>query len=203
MSKRVYISADYSEEDGDRDVVNELHKWGDDDLHKVKYVDTAQVVSGSVSDDTDCRACDLKAEFNSQINASSVVIFIIGDKTKSRTAGSLCRRRSEGEDCDCTPYKQNVNGTAKCKIKGDTYTPRPDEDVGRINNYSYIEHEFKQAKKKSKTIIIVYNSLNNQSSWLPDYMKSYEKDAFPFWIKNASNEKVGDYESIKQALGYE
>lgn len=27
MSKRVYISADYSENYGDRDVVNELHKW--------------------------------------------------------------------------------------------------------------------------------------------------------------------------------
>ena len=28
MSKRVYISADYSENDGDRDVINELHTWG-------------------------------------------------------------------------------------------------------------------------------------------------------------------------------
>lgn len=203
MSKRIYISADYSEEDGDRDVVNELHKWGDDDLHKVDYVDTAQVVSGSVSDDPDCRVCDLKAEFNAQINASSAVIFIIGDKTASRIAGSLCRRQREGEGCDCTPYKQNVNGTVKCKIKGRTYTPGPDEDVGRINNYSYIEHEFKQAKKKNKTIIVVYNSLNKQSNWLPDYMKKCEKDAFPFWIKNSNDEEVGDYDSIKSALGYD
>ena len=30
MSKHVYISADYSENDGDRDVVDELHKWGKD-----------------------------------------------------------------------------------------------------------------------------------------------------------------------------
>lgn len=29
MSKRVYISADYSENDGDRDVINELHTWGE------------------------------------------------------------------------------------------------------------------------------------------------------------------------------
>ena len=28
MSKRVYISADYSESNGDRAVVDELHKWG-------------------------------------------------------------------------------------------------------------------------------------------------------------------------------
>lgn len=60
MSKRVYISADYSELNGDREVVDELHKWGNDALHKVDYVDTAEVVSGSVSADPDCRPCDLK-----------------------------------------------------------------------------------------------------------------------------------------------
>ena len=91
MSKRVYISADYSELSGDREVVDELHKWGDDALHKVDYVDTAKVVSGSVSSDPDCRPCDLKKEFNSQINASSAVIIIVGDKTAFRTAGSICR----------------------------------------------------------------------------------------------------------------
>ena len=72
MSKRVYISADYSKDDGDCDVVNELNKWGQDDLHKVDFVDMAKVVSGTVANDEDCRICDLKAEFNRQINASSV-----------------------------------------------------------------------------------------------------------------------------------
>ena len=60
MSKRVYISADYSESNGDRAVVDELHKWGKDKLHKVDYVDTAEVVSGSVSENPDCRPSDLK-----------------------------------------------------------------------------------------------------------------------------------------------
>ena len=72
---------------------------------KVNYVDTAEVVSGSVSDDPDCRACDLKAEFNRQINASSYVIFVIGDKTASRTAGSGCERNKKTQyECTCTPY---------------------------------------------------------------------------------------------------
>lgn len=75
MSKQVYISADYSETDGDREVVEELQKWGKDDLHKVDFIDMSQVASGSVSDEEDCRICDLKAEFNSQINASSAVIW--------------------------------------------------------------------------------------------------------------------------------
>lgn len=62
MNKRVYISADYSESNGDRDIVEELHKWGKDSLHKVNYVDTAEVISGSVAGDPDFRPCDLKKE---------------------------------------------------------------------------------------------------------------------------------------------
>ena len=203
MSKRVYISADYSENDGDRDVINELHTWGKDNKHKVNYVDTAQVVSGSVSDDEDCRPCDLKKEFNAQIRASSAAIFIVGDKTASRTAGSSCKRISEGEGCDCTPYKKNANGSSICKIYGKTSTPGPNDDVGNINSYSYLKHEFMQAKKQNKTIIIVYNSLNKQSKWLPSYMSEYEEDAHPFRKKNDKGKKIGDYQYIKKALGYE
>ena len=203
MSKRVYISADYSEKDGDRSVVDELHSWATDNKHKVEFVDTAQVVSGSVSDGDDCRPCDLKKEFNEQINASSVVIFIIGDKTSSRLAGSSCKRISEGEYCDCTPYKKNSNGATICKIIGITRKPADDEDLGTINSYSYLKHEFEQAKRKNKTIIIVYNSLYHQVEWLPCYMSGYEEDAHPFWKKNEFGDKVGDYQYIKQALGYE
>ncbi len=62
MSKQVYISADYDLSNGDRDVVNELNKWGSDDLHKVDFIDMSKVASGSVSNDDDCRICHLKAE---------------------------------------------------------------------------------------------------------------------------------------------
>lgn len=201
MSKRVYISADYAIENGDRDVVEELHKWGRDNLHKVDYVDTAEVVSGSVSNDPDCRPCDLKKEFNKQINVSSAVIFIIGDKTASRSAGSVCRRHNGEVGCECTPYKQNSKGTSTCKWDV-VSTPGPNDDLGNINTFSYLKHEFLQAKRKEKPIIIVYNSLNKQPSWLPDYMKDYESEAYAFWTKNILGNKVGNYAYIKKALGY-
>lgn len=41
MTKRVYISADYDPNDGDQEVVEELNKWGDDNKHKVNFVDMA------------------------------------------------------------------------------------------------------------------------------------------------------------------
>lgn len=202
MSKRVYISADYAPNDGDQMVVDELRAWGLDNKHKTDFIDTAQVTSGSVSKDEDCRPCDLKKEFNNQINASSAVIFIVGDKTSSRTAGSSCRRLSEGIGCECTPYKQNTKGTLICKWST-TSKADPDGDIGNINNYSYLEHEFRQAVRKNKNIIIVYNSLNNQAEWLPSYMSDYESDAHPFWKKDKYGNKVGDYMYIKAALGYE
>ena len=77
-----------------------------------------------------------------------------------------------------------------------------DDDVGNINAYSYLRHEFEQAKKRKKSIIVVYNSLRKESNWLPSYMDDYESDAQPFWTKNSLGEKVGDYAYIKQVLGY-
>lgn len=201
MSKRVYISADYSPTDGDRDVIDVLHSWSDNRHLVVDYVDTAQVVSGSVSDDCDCRPCDLKAEFNRQINASSTVIFVIGDKTAGRVAGSSCQRMGKQYMCACTPYKQNANGTKRCKHSV-TY-PATGPDIGSINGYSYLEHEFRQAAKRNKNIVIVYNSLYKQTGWLPSYMSDYEDEAQPFWVRNAAGDIVGSYTFIKRVLGYE
>lgn len=202
MSKQVYISADYSQNSGDRDVVEKLTQWGSDDMHKVDFIDMSEVKSGSVANEPDCRICDLKKEFNRQINASSAVIFIVGDKTAIRTAGSSCLRAdNEQIYCWCTPYKQNTNGTKPCKVVS-TVTVGVNDDVGNINSYSYLKHEFEQAKKRNKTIIIVYNSLRKEVNWLPSYMKGYEDIAKPFWRINAWGEKVGDYDYIKEMLGY-
>lgn len=201
MSKQVYISADYDENSGDRDVVELLNKWGSDSLHKVNFIDMSKVASGSVSDEEDCRICDLKAEFNRQINSSSAVIFIVGDKTGSRTAGSECERASKLQfECYCTPYKHNVNGKSQCKISY-AYSDSENINYGYINNGSYLKHEFKQAEKRNKKIIIFYNSERKESNWLPAYMKGYENIAVPFWI-NENGIRKGNYAFLKEALGF-
>ena len=197
----VYISADYSEDDGDREVVDQLNKWGADDYHLLNFADLAAVASGSVSKtNDDCRPCDLKAEFNRQINKSSVVIIVIGNKTKDRTAGRNCSRNEKAQgDCTCTPYKKNVNGAQPCKVP---FTWKTADDVGNINSYSYLRHEFEQAKKKAKTIVIFYNSLNKQTGWLPSYIdKTYGDAAEPFWTRDANGKKVGNYKLLKEKLG--
>lgn len=201
MSKQVYISADYSEFDGDRAVVEKLNRWGSDEFHKVDFIDMSKVASGSVSEDPDCRICDLKDEFNRQINASSAVIIVIGNKTKDRTAGEACRRAGNDQLlCNCTPYKQNTNGTKPCRVANTV--PAGNENVGCINSYSYLRHEFEQAKKRNKKIVVVYNSARYESDWLPAYMREYKATARPFWITDGFGYKVGDYHYIKEALGF-
>ena len=202
MSKQIYISADYSEDFGDRSVVDTLNKWGSDDFHIVNFTDMSKVASGSVSKDPDCRPCDLKKEFNNQINASSAVVFVVGDKTATRTAGSSCSRVFPNQfSYPCTPYKQNTNGSKYCKKYSIPYY-RNESDVNEINSYSYLRHEFEQAKKKNKPIIILYNSTRNESNWLPSYMKGYESYAIPFWTTDLYGRKIGNYKKIKEVLGY-
>jgi len=200
MTKRVYISADYDSDKGDRDVIEVLNKWGEDDFHKVDFVDMAKVASGSVSNYPNCRICDLKREFNRQINASSAAIFIVGDKTASRTAGSACKRM-DGQ-CFCTPYKENIFGIRNCKYDTVEWAD-PNGDIGYINSWSYIEHEFRQAVRSGKKIIIFYNSTRKESNWLPNYMSEYEDIAMPFWTINQNGYRIGNYQLIKKALGYE
>ena len=65
-----------------------------------------------------------------------------------------------------------------------------------------MKHKFKQDEKRNKKIIIVYNSSRKESTWLPSYMKAYEKEARPFWTKNILGDKVGDYSYIKEVLGF-
>lgn len=202
LRKQVYISADYSESDGDKDVVDELNKWGNDDYHRVDFVDMSQVASGSVSKEPDCRICDLKAEFNSQINASSAVIFVVGYMTRYRTAGQSCGRvgKTTQWEAYCTPYKQNTNGTRLCKYV--STVPTTGNNVSSINNYSYLRHEFEQAARQKKNIIILYNSTRYENEWLPSYMSDYKNVARPFWITNYWGQRVGDYSYIKEALGF-
>ena len=202
MKKQIYISADYSETDGDREVVETLNRWGQDNFHLVNFIDMSKVASGSVSEDPDCRICDLKREFNRQINASSAVIFVVGNKTASRTAGSACQRAFKNQfDCYCTPYKQNTNGTKWCKVDI-TSTPGPNDDFGSINSLSYLQHEFEQAKKRNKQIIIVYNSTRKEETWLPAYIDGFQKYAVPFWTINSLGWRAGNYSYIKEVLGF-
>lgn len=114
---------------------------------------------------------------------NQIVDFLMDNVSNLSSARSFANTLgSIKEKVNRTPYKQNTNGTQICKVTS-TKIPGPNDDVGNINNYSYLKHEFKQSSKKEKDIIVVYNSLYKQPAWLPDYLSDYESVAEPFWIK--------------------
>lgn len=156
--------------------------------------------SGSVSNETDCRICDLKAEFNRQINDSSAVIIIVANQTKNRTSGKSCRVNDIQLNCECTPYKQNANGTKPCKVE--TTVSAKGDNIDSINSFSYLQHEFEQDKKKKKDIIVLFNSTRYETNWMPEYMSEYKKRARPFWIVDSNGHKIGDYAYIKEELRF-
>ena len=86
-----------------------------------------------------------------------------------------------------------------CKM---SMLPYSGSDVNPVNTYSYLRHEFEQAQKRGKPIIVIYNSFYKQSIWLPPYMSGYASSAQPFWVRDSLGRKVGNYALIKGALGY-
>ena len=81
--------------------------------------------------------------------------------------------------------------------------PTQNNNVGNINSYSYLRHEFEQAVSRKKDIIIVYNSTRYEHDWLPAYMKGYEDVASLFWTINAIGQRIGNYMYVKKVLGFE
>lgn len=78
--------------------------------------------------------------------------------------------------------------------------PYDNNNICVVNSKSYLQHEFEQAVKCSKKILIFYNSKYKMQNWLPAYMEDYEYIAQPFWTENMWGNKVGNYQYLKQEL---
>jgi hypothetical protein len=138
-----YISTDDSRE---CDVTAALKQWSTDNPHhQVDFIERSEVALRCTG--------ELKQELTRQIDASTVVVIVVGDS----------------------------------------------EELPRNE---YLRHEFEQAKKCRKTILVFYDSLHKKAEWLPHYMKNYDMIARPFWLRDAGEEKMGDYAYIEQVLRY-
>jgi len=207
MGKRVFVSADWKEDDSnprsdDKLVVDRFRKWENDGRLSVKIDCTDDVHDSVVDNLDDCRRCDIKQECGSHINRSSTVIFVVGDKTKTKTAG-VC-------DCDeCSP----VSGNKKlpCKVVWTTVSSDVHTWDGTLYmnemGMSYIKYEITKAAQLGKSIILVYNSVNNMESWIPSWYKTLLNDTslsftelcrVPFWIDERGGQDC--YQDIKEYL---
>ncbi len=164
---KTYIAAEW---DGDKDAVQQLHKWNDGNKWSLSFTDAHKLTQARDSS----LNCSIKSSLATRFNESKNFILIVGSNTKIARSGS-CRY--------CDSYQSS---TFSCK-RG--YS---------INFDSYIEYECKKAIKDGLNIVVLYNAASVDKSKCPDSIKNhgthiamcYYEDGKYYW----------DYQSVKKAL---
>lgn len=167
MSKRVFVSADWKEpfvsHSWDKEVVDRIRKWKNDSRYGIDIICTDDVHK-SVTDNLDCRRCDIKEECGKFINLSSIVIFVVGDNTASKTAGAC-------NGISCSPAYSGQNKVC-CKY---FFPDNFDKLFSKGWSMSYLQYEITTAVLAKKSIVLVYNSVYKQESWIPSWYKNLLK----------------------------
>lgn len=194
MSKRVFVSADWKEpfdsHSWDKEVVDRIRKWKNDNRYGVDIICTDDVHK-SVTENSDCRRCDIKEECRRYINSSSVVVFVVGDNTASKKAGAC-------DSISCSPaYSGQQKSYCKYFLNENFANPFPGS-----REMSYLQYEITTAVLTGKSIVLVYNSVYRQESWIPSWYKSLlrthnvnELCRVAFWKDSAHTQDC--YQDIK------
>lgn len=164
---KTYIAAEW---DGDKDAVEQLHKWNDGNKWSLSFTDAHQVTQARDSS----LNCNIKSSLATRFNESKTFILIVGSNTKTAKSGS-CRY--------CDSYQ--------------SYTVSCNRGYS-VNFDSYIEYECKKAIRDGLNIIVLYNAASVDKSKCPDSIKNngthiamcYYKDGEYYW----------DYQAVKKAL---
>jgi len=186
MSKRVFVSADWKEpfdlHSWDKEVVDRIRKWKYDKRYGVDLICTDDV-HNSVINNADCRRCDIKEECGRYIKCSSIVIFVVGDNTASKKAGAC-------NGISCSPAYSGLQ-------KKDCKSCLPNQ-IFDWEEMSYLEYEITTAFLEKKKIILVFNSVYKQESWIPAWYENYKVNELcrvAFW-KDSKHTK-DCYQDIK------
>lgn len=78
---RTYIAADW---DGDRDVVEQLHKWNDSNYWGLSFPDAHDLQQSRDSS----LPCSIKSSLKKRMDGSKRFVLIVGDATDTVTKGS-------------------------------------------------------------------------------------------------------------------
>lgn len=165
---KTYIAGDW---DGDKDAIDQLHKWNDSDFWSLSFTDAhglTQARDGSLN-------CSIKSSLATRLDASKTFVLIVGSTTKTVKSGS-CQY--------CDSYNSWTGSCAR------GYS---------VDLRSYVEYECEKASRDGLKIVALYNAASIDKSKCPDAVKNtgthtamcYLKDGKYYW----------DYQAVKNALG--
>ena len=164
---RTYIAADW---DGDRDAVEQLHKWNDSNYWRLSFPDAHDLQQSRDSS----LPCSIKSSLKKRMDGSKRFVLIVGDSTNSVTKGS------------CQYCKSYNSWTSSCaRLHG-------------IDYRSYIEYECDMAVQTGIDIVVLYNSARVNLSKCPLSVR-YEKKHIAM-KRCEFGELKWDYYAVKNAL---
>lgn len=165
---KTYVAAEW---DGDKDAVDQLHKWNDSKYWSLSFTDAHDLTQAR----DESLNCSIKTSLGTRLDASKTFILIVGGNTKTVRSGS-CQY--------CGSYNSYSVTCAR----------------GRSVDYrSYIEYECEKAVRDGLKIVVLYNAASVNKSKCPDAVKytgthsamCYYKDGNYYW----------DYQAVKNAIG--
>lgn len=138
---RTYIAADW---DGDKDAVEQLHKWKDSKYWSLSFTDAHDLTQARDSS----LNCSIKSSLATRLDASKTFVLIVGSNTKTVRSGS-CQ------------YCGSKNGWTGACTRGHS-----------VDNRSYIEYECDKAVRDGLNIVVLYNAATVNKSKCPDAVKN-------------------------------
>ena len=164
---RTYIAADF---DHDKDAVDQLHKWNDNNYWSLSFTDAHSLQTSS----DNSLYCSIKASLKYRMDGSKTFVLIVGEKTNTITKGG-CQ--------NCNSYNSHTYACAR----------------GHSVDYrSYIKYECDKAIEAGIKIIVLYNSTKIDKSKCPEVLKNVGTHAAMVYYKDGKY--YWDYQSVKKAF---
>lgn len=148
---KTYIAAEW---DGDKDAVEQLHKWNDGQKWSLSFSDAHQVTQARDSS----LNCNIKASLATRLDVSKTFILIVGQNTKSVRNGSCA-------------YCKSYNN-----YKCDKGYP--------VSFDSYIDYECKKAINDKLKIVVLYKAASVDKSKCPDSIKNVGNHIAMYYIED-------------------
>ncbi len=176
---KTYLAADW---DGDKDAIDKLHQWNENDYWGLSFVDVHEHMS---SYDTSLY-CSIKSSLSERMDMCKTFVLVVGNKTTALTKGACF---------NCPNYRVDRNSVSYlyggAKYGGFCLNARS------ISNKSYVEFECdKAARDQDKIkIVVLYNARRVDRSKCPESVRYLGQhlpmlDGYGNW----------DYQAIKRAI---
>lgn len=165
---RTYIAADW---DGDRDLVNQLYLWNDNDGFALHFSDAHAITQAR---DTSL-PCSIKRSLDTRMKASKKFVLIVGSNTKYVRKGS-CQY--------CDNYSSDY---WSCK-RG-----------YHVDYRSFVEYEVDKAVRNNLQIVVLYNSTTVDKSKCPELLRNIGLH-IPAKYRDIYGDNRWNYQQIRAAI---